>query len=84
MSQLNVTPQASPASTVLQHLNSLLAAAQQARVRQLQRLFGLRTFLSVILQTAKFALVDGERLQRLLWTQTALQRQQADRHSVEA
>ncbi len=61
------------------HLHSLLAAAQQTRVRQLQRLFSLRTLLSVVLQTAKLALVDGERLQRLLWTQTALQRQQAER-----
>lgn len=61
-------------------LHSLLAAAQQARVRQLQRLFGLRTLLSVVLQAAEFTFVDGERLQRLLWTQTALQRQQADKH----
>lgn len=64
----------------MSHLHSLLAAAQQTRVRQLQRLFGLRTLLSVVLQAAELALVDGERLQRLLWTQTALQRQQADKH----
>lgn len=55
------------------HLDALLTAAEEPGVGQLQGLFGLGALLTVVLQPAELALVDGEGLQRLLWTKGALQ-----------
>lgn len=55
------------------HLDALLTAAEEPGVGQLQGLFGLGALLTVVLQPAELALVDGEGLQRLLRTQGALQ-----------
>ncbi len=54
------------------YLHPLFTAAEQASVCELQSFFGTGTFLSFILQTAKVALIDRERLKSLLWTQVTL------------
>lgn len=59
------------------YLDALFAAAQESRVRQFQRLLGLRTLLPVVLQPAELALVDGESLQRLLRAEIALKADRA-------
>lgn len=54
------------------YLHSLLTAAEQASISELQRFFGTRTLLSFNLQTAKVAFIDGQRLKSLFGTQVTL------------
>lgn len=54
------------------YLHPLFTATEQTCVCELQGLFGTGTLLPFNLQTAKIALIDGQRLQSLLWTQVAL------------
>lgn len=62
-------------NVLCKYLHSLLTAAEQASISELQSFFGTSALLSFILQTAKVTLIDCERLKGLLWTQVTLLKQ---------
>lgn len=62
-------------NALCKYLHSLLTAAEKASISELQSFFGTSALLSFILQTAKVALIDCERLKGLLWTQVTLLKQ---------
>lgn len=55
------------------HLHSFLTATQQPSVRQFQGFLCFGTLLTVVLQSAELALVDGKGLKGLFWTKASLQ-----------
>lgn len=57
------------------YLHPLFTATEQASVSEFQGFFGSGTLLPFILQTAEVALIDGQRLKSLLWTQVTLVKQ---------
>lgn len=62
-------------NALCKYLHPLFTAAEQPSVGELQSFLGTSALLSFILQTAKVALIDGERLEGLLWTQVTLLKQ---------
>lgn len=58
----------------MHYLHPLFTATEKTSVSQLQGFFGSGTLLSFILETAKVALIDSQRLESLLWTQVTLVR----------
>lgn len=62
----------SDANVLCKYLHPLFAAAEQPTISELQGFLGTSALLPFILQTAKVALINGERLKGLLWTQVSL------------